>query len=66
MTNIPRWAEYQVAVKLAPLQDGMTEFVCCSRPRFSSSLANFGRSNGLAQRIATEVSALAQEASGPH
>jgi len=59
-TNIPSRSAYELLVRITTLPDsGMIQFTCQSRPRFSMNLSGQGRSQELAQRLISEVGALA-------
>ena len=56
LTNIARWAEYQLLVTRAVQPDGSTLFTCCSRRRNPMVwLAGTDRSAALARQLAAEV-----------
>lgn len=58
-TNFPGRQQYQLAIAVTSGPEGSTEFICCSRPRFRSSLVVGRRCLDLARRLEAEVADLA-------
>lgn len=54
-TNIPQRQQYELVVRFRFTPDGVCHFLCASRPRFSSSLFGFQRSQELANKLALVI-----------
>jgi hypothetical protein len=55
LTNVPQWQAYEVAVVILVKPDGMTQMVCCARPRFSIAYFGAAKSRDLAGQLQQAV-----------
>ena len=57
--KLSSWVPQEVGVRTQIMADGRTRFVCSSRPQYSNTLSDFGRSRIVANLVAKEIESLA-------
>ncbi len=59
-TNLPQWQQYELAIVISPASNGGTQFICCARPRFSTTFLGGSRSYEIVSILESEIESLAR------